>query len=199
MQQNVRSAHKIIEMSLDAARNRILKLNMQVGMTSLAFGSGSLIAAIFGMNLKNYYESHPNAFLMATTTIVVLGCFIYASFIFYYYYTRKVVRKLTLRAHNNPFFDNINSHNYLHKLINETPSAELLRTVETAIGQKVATEDVAPMLHIISKRSTKDTDELIKTDKTERCPTGVYPMPTQSSYWKTGWFLALISSKPKYQ
>jgi magnesium transporter len=56
IQENIKATQRVVEMSLDAGRNRVLRLNLQIGMFSIALSSGSLIAAIFGMNLNTGLE-----------------------------------------------------------------------------------------------------------------------------------------------
>ena len=49
-------------MNLDIVRNRMLQLDIQLSMATVALSIGGLVAAAFGMNLLTSLEMHPYAF-----------------------------------------------------------------------------------------------------------------------------------------
>ncbi|KAL7408831.1 hypothetical protein BDY24DRAFT_356684 [Mrakia frigida] len=58
---NVQSTQEIVELILDANRNKLLGLDLQVSIATLGVGSSALVAGLFGMNLQTHYESDPFA------------------------------------------------------------------------------------------------------------------------------------------
>ncbi|TRM60357.1 hypothetical protein BD626DRAFT_505084 [Schizophyllum amplum] len=62
MQNNVQSTQEIVELILDSNRNALLTLDLKVSIATLGIGIGTLIAGIFGMNLKSGWEDHSHAF-----------------------------------------------------------------------------------------------------------------------------------------
>jgi hypothetical protein len=175
MQQNVKSTQTVVELSLDAARNRILKLNMQIGMMSVAFASGSLIAAIFGMNLRNHFEIHPQAFAYTSGGIVLCAGLIYVTYTLYYLHTKKTVHQLTVGVNSNPFFENLGSPQFVHQLV-EIPRDELIKVLETATGKRFDAGELNGVMMFLDQKRDKQRQDP-RSDTHDQVPHGVYPMP----------------------
>ena len=63
---------KIANLGLATTRNDIAILNTKISMMSISLSFGSLVASIFGMNLKNSYENNSIAFIIVSSIIVSL-------------------------------------------------------------------------------------------------------------------------------
>ncbi|KIY63599.1 cora-domain-containing protein [Cylindrobasidium torrendii FP15055 ss-10] len=75
---NVESTQEIVELILDANRNALLGLDLQVSIATFGVGTGAFIASLLGMNLTNHFEEHVWAFYGMTgisTTIVIIMSF----------------------------------------------------------------------------------------------------------------------------
>ena len=69
---------QILELHLNARRNRIIRLSLILETFAVTTGTGAFIGSIFGMNLLSGFESHPTAFYWivggtGTFMISVLG------------------------------------------------------------------------------------------------------------------------------
>ncbi|KAI1006422.1 Mitochondrial inner membrane magnesium transporter [Podosphaera aphanis] len=53
---NIRNTEEIVKAILDANRNSLMLLDLKFSIGTLGIGSGAFIAALYGMNLKNYIE-----------------------------------------------------------------------------------------------------------------------------------------------
>lgn len=67
---NIRNTEEIIRAILDANRNSLMLLEIKFSVGTLGLASGTLIAGLYGMNLKNFIEESDLAF-----TGVSLTCF----------------------------------------------------------------------------------------------------------------------------
>ncbi|POS86352.1 cora-domain-containing protein, partial [Erysiphe pulchra] len=63
---NIRNTEEIVKAILDANRNSLMLLDLKFSIGTLGIGSGAFIAALFGMNLKNYLEDSNLGFLGVT-------------------------------------------------------------------------------------------------------------------------------------
>ncbi len=59
-------------MNLDIVRNRMLQLDIQLSMATVALSIGGLVAAAFGMNLLTTLEAQPHAFESVALCLVLL-------------------------------------------------------------------------------------------------------------------------------
>lgn len=73
MYANVNNTQEIAELILDSNRNRILSLELRIGIVTLGFTMATFIAGLFGMNLVSGLEEHPYAFYIATAATCVLA------------------------------------------------------------------------------------------------------------------------------
>ncbi|KAI4122753.1 MAG: hypothetical protein LQ347_006399 [Umbilicaria vellea] len=53
---NIRNTEEIVKAILDANRNSLMLLDLKFSIGTLGIGSGAFIAALYGMNLKNFLE-----------------------------------------------------------------------------------------------------------------------------------------------
>ncbi|KAI9768958.1 MAG: magnesium ion transporter [Geoglossum simile] len=53
---NIRNTEEIVKAILDANRNSLMLLDLKFSIGTLGMGSGAFIAALYGMNLKNFIE-----------------------------------------------------------------------------------------------------------------------------------------------
>ena len=67
---NIRNTEEVIKAILDANRNSLMLLELKFSIWTLGLGTGTLIAGLYGMNLKNFIEESDVAF-----TGVTLTCF----------------------------------------------------------------------------------------------------------------------------
>ncbi|ORY79809.1 hypothetical protein BCR37DRAFT_403129 [Protomyces lactucae-debilis] len=77
---NIRNTEDIVNIILDAHRNSLMLFEIRVTIATLAVGSGTLLAGLYGMNLVNYMETSAYGFAAASAgagllTICVLFAF----------------------------------------------------------------------------------------------------------------------------
>ncbi|MCJ1251193.1 magnesium ion transporter [Trapelia coarctata] len=60
---NIRNTEEIVKAILDANRNSLMLLDLKMSIGTLGIGSGAFIAALYGMNLKNFLEESDYGFL----------------------------------------------------------------------------------------------------------------------------------------
>eukprot|EP00554_Chaetoceros_debilis_P006638 CAMPEP_0194077478 /NCGR_PEP_ID=MMETSP0149-20130528/4092_1 /TAXON_ID=122233 /ORGANISM="Chaetoceros debilis, Strain MM31A-1" /LENGTH=492 /DNA_ID=CAMNT_0038758515 /DNA_START=372 /DNA_END=1850 /DNA_ORIENTATION=+ len=81
----VQSKQELVAISLDAYRNRMLRMNLYLSIAGVGIGSATAAAGYFGMNLVSGLEDHPAAFgsVVTGTTLFALlfgvGCVSYIS------------------------------------------------------------------------------------------------------------------------
>jgi len=74
-QSNVQSTQEIVELILDSNRNSLLALDLKVSIYTMGIGIGTLVAGLFGMNLKSHMEEHDLAFAMMSVFSIVVALF----------------------------------------------------------------------------------------------------------------------------
>lgn len=67
---NIRNTEEVVKAILDANRNSLMLLELKFSIGTLGLGTGTLIAGLYGMNLKNFIEESDAAF-----TTVTVACF----------------------------------------------------------------------------------------------------------------------------
>lgn len=68
--QNIKSTQDIIRITLDSQRNSVMIMEVRIAMASFGISFGTLVAGIFGMNLKSGFEMDPLLFYGTTLGIV---------------------------------------------------------------------------------------------------------------------------------
>ncbi|KAK9368801.1 hypothetical protein V1509DRAFT_622866 [Lipomyces kononenkoae] len=75
---NVRTTEEIVNIILDANRNSLMLLELKFTIGALGLGGGALVAALYGMNLKNFMEDSVvgfwtvSAFASAIVGVIIL-------------------------------------------------------------------------------------------------------------------------------
>lgn len=69
---DIDNTEDIINLILDAHRNNLMLFEIRVTVATLAVAGGTLIAGLYGMNLKNFFEDSSYGFAGATTAAIVL-------------------------------------------------------------------------------------------------------------------------------
>jgi len=72
MREQIEDTNDFIKMHLNSIRNRTLKMALFMEMGTLSVGAGALCSGVFGMNLANGWETHPQAFFVTTGGIFLL-------------------------------------------------------------------------------------------------------------------------------
>ncbi|EKD14594.1 inner membrane magnesium transporter mrs2 [Drepanopeziza brunnea f. sp. 'multigermtubi' MB_m1] len=75
---NIRNTEEIIKAILDANRNSLMLLDLKFSIGTLGIGSGAFIAALYGMNLKNFMEESDIGFWGVTGWSVVFTGIVFA-------------------------------------------------------------------------------------------------------------------------
>ncbi|EIW51629.1 Mg2+ transporter protein cora-like protein [Trametes versicolor FP-101664 SS1] len=70
IQSNVQSTQEIVELILDSNRNALLALDLKVSILTMGIGIGTLVAGVFGMNLKSHFEDHDYAFYVMSVAAI---------------------------------------------------------------------------------------------------------------------------------
>ncbi|KAI3614612.1 hypothetical protein CBS9595_003883 [Malassezia furfur] len=73
MYANVNNTQEIAELMLDSNRNRILSMELRIGIVTLGFTMATFIAGLFGMNLVSGLETHPYAFYVTVGVSTALA------------------------------------------------------------------------------------------------------------------------------
>lgn len=96
IQSNVQSTQEIVELLLDSNRNALLALDLKISILTMGIGIGTLVAGVFGMNLKSHMEENEYAFL------VMSGLSVLVAFAFSYTGLRRLarIRKVGLATNN---------------------------------------------------------------------------------------------------
>ncbi|BBN11788.1 magnesium transporter [Marchantia polymorpha subsp. ruderalis] len=62
LRKGMEAAQEIWELGLDTTRNRIIRMNLYISISTLSISLATLPAAFFGMNLVSGFEDHPTLF-----------------------------------------------------------------------------------------------------------------------------------------
>jgi Mg2+ and Co2+ transporter CorA len=75
----IKNTEENVVLQLDLIRNRILKFELFLSISTFVISTGSLITGLFGMNLFNHYELHHNMFYYVSLLIFtsMFGSFAY--------------------------------------------------------------------------------------------------------------------------
>jgi len=75
---HMRATEDIVNIMLDSQRNSLLLLELRIAMGTLGFTSGAFVVGMFGMNLHNYLEQDPRAFVLVSGVAVVLALSVFS-------------------------------------------------------------------------------------------------------------------------
>ncbi|KAK9454094.1 hypothetical protein V1511DRAFT_460893 [Dipodascopsis uninucleata] len=95
---NVRTTEEIVNIILDANRNALMLLEIKFSVMALGLAGGALVAALYGMNLKNFVEEYEYGFLTVTLSSSI---FVLMIIFFGMKNLRKVQRVTMMRDHTN--------------------------------------------------------------------------------------------------
>lgn len=70
---NIRNTEEVIRAILDANRNALMLLDLKFSIGTLGMGGGTFVAALYGMNLKNFFEEADLGFVSVSGACVALG------------------------------------------------------------------------------------------------------------------------------
>lgn len=68
---NIRNTEEVVKAILDANRNSLMLLELKFSIGTLGLAAGTLVAGLYGMNLKNFIEESDAAF--ATVSLICFG------------------------------------------------------------------------------------------------------------------------------
>jgi len=71
--QNIKSTQDIIRITLDSQRNSVMIIEVKMVLGSLAISCGTLMAGVFGMNLRSGFENDFLLFYGATASICAVS------------------------------------------------------------------------------------------------------------------------------
>jgi len=74
---NIKNTEDIVNIILDANRNSLMLLDLKFSIGTLSTGCGAAFAALYGMNLKNFFEESDLAFLGVSGLVVALSAVIF--------------------------------------------------------------------------------------------------------------------------
>jgi len=81
----LQSKQEFVGLAMNAYRNRMVRMNVNVGIAALSFGFGTTTAGFFGMNLVSGFENTQNAFATVVALsgvggmLIAIGCLNYVS------------------------------------------------------------------------------------------------------------------------
>lgn len=70
---NMRSTEEIVQIILDVSRNSLMWFEIRLSIITLSTSLVSVYAALFGMNLRNYFEDDPVAFSIVSAAALLTG------------------------------------------------------------------------------------------------------------------------------
>ncbi|KAK6355384.1 magnesium ion transporter, variant 2 [Orbilia brochopaga] len=74
---NIKNTEDIVNIILDANRNSLMLLDLKFSIGTLSTGCGAALAALYGMNLKNFIEESDFGFFGVSGLVVVLSAVIF--------------------------------------------------------------------------------------------------------------------------
>ncbi|KAK3215413.1 hypothetical protein GRF29_19g3197842 [Pseudopithomyces chartarum] len=73
---SIRNTEEIVKAILDANRNSLMLLDLRFSILTLALTAGTFVAALYGMNLKNFIEESDFGFWGVSAWCTVFGCIV---------------------------------------------------------------------------------------------------------------------------
>lgn len=92
---NIKNTEEIIIIMLDSNRNSLMLFELRITIATLGFSVGLLITALYGMNLKNYFEESYFGFVSVTALTIAFTLLVTA----YNLRTLISTQKVTLLSH----------------------------------------------------------------------------------------------------
>ena len=77
-QGRLQSKQEFVALALSGYRNRMIRMNVHIGIAALTLGFGTTVAGFFGMNLISGLEQSPTAFMNVVTFSTISGTMIVA-------------------------------------------------------------------------------------------------------------------------
>ncbi|KAH8101766.1 cora-domain-containing protein [Cristinia sonorae] len=96
IQSNVQSTQEIVELILDSNRNALLTLDLKISILTMGIGIGTLVAGVFGMNLRSNLEDTEYMFyIMGALSMLIAAGFSWSGL-----HRLAKIRKVGLSVHN---------------------------------------------------------------------------------------------------
>ena len=73
LRSHMRSTEEVVQIILDVSRNSLMWFDIRLTIVTLSASIVSGYGALFGMNLKNYFENDPYAFGMVSGVALMTG------------------------------------------------------------------------------------------------------------------------------
>ncbi len=73
---NIRNTEEVVKAILDANRNSLMLLELKFSIGTLGLAAGTLVAGLYGMNLKNFIEESDIAFGTVSLTCIALSAIV---------------------------------------------------------------------------------------------------------------------------
>lgn len=70
---NMKSTEDVVQLTLDLSRNALMWFDIRLTMVTLSASIVSVYGALFGMNMKNYFEDDPFAFGVVSGMALLSG------------------------------------------------------------------------------------------------------------------------------
>lgn len=83
IQHAIKNTEDTVEIQLDLLRNRILRFELVLSISSSVLGMGAFVTGAFGMNLLNGLEVHPKMFYTVTAVTMGTMLFVFLAAMFY--------------------------------------------------------------------------------------------------------------------
>ncbi|KAF2005220.1 cora-domain-containing protein [Amniculicola lignicola CBS 123094] len=94
---SIRNTEEIVKAILDANRNSLMLLDLRFSILTLSITAGTFVAALYGMNLKNFLEESDIGFFSISA-----WCTIFGSFVAVYGLTRlRKVQRVSMWGHGH--------------------------------------------------------------------------------------------------
>eukprot|EP01135_Chromosphaera_perkinsii_P004420 Nk52_evm23s280 gene=Nk52_evmTU23s280 len=132
----INDTQQALQMSLDSARNRIMKLSLNIGLGALTFGYGSFVCGLFGMNLTSGLELHPQAFQYTISGVIGSCTLLYGGGLMYYFKSWTKGTEIRELAWKTNFYDKLNSVDYLHRVHEKTTREEFIAIFQDVLGHE---------------------------------------------------------------
>ena len=68
-----------IDLDMEEIRNRVVKFELSLGISSLVFAFGAMATGLFGMNLMNHLEFHHGVFYIIAVVVIAMMYTIFQS------------------------------------------------------------------------------------------------------------------------